>query len=152
MQLEAPIHSLAHALFFIRTDQLQEANRFAKLGLEQNGLDSSWIDAAFLGFEQAEARQQSIDLIADLSSQGLLPPTVEITLWALYSEVDRAMKVARRLEENVGILELEIIWVDEFTEFRRHPEFPDFVEAIGLNAYWSNAGCTLRDGKVYCDP
>jgi tetratricopeptide (TPR) repeat protein len=150
MQLEAPIHSLAHALFLIRTGQMQDAKRFAKLGLEQNGLDAGWVDAGFLGFEQADARQQSIDLIAELSANGVLPPTVEITLWALYAEVDRAMNLARSLEKNIGSLELEIIFIDEFEEFRRHPQFPDFVEAIGLNRYWQNTGCSWRDDKVHC--
>jgi DNA-binding winged helix-turn-helix (wHTH) protein/TolB-like protein/Tfp pilus assembly protein PilF len=150
MQLEAPIHSLAHALFLIRTNQIDDARRMAKLGLEQNGLESDWIDPAFLGFEQPESQQQSIDLIANLAADQRLPPTVEITLWALYGEVDRAMAVARRLEDNVGSLELEIIFIDEFADFRQHPEFPAFVEAIGLNTYWSNAGCTWRDDKVTC--
>ena len=150
MQLEAPIHSLAYSLFLIRTGQFASAASYAKLGLEQNGLPSGWVDDVFAGLQHEEQRQHAIDIVAQVSAGGELQETVELTLWALFDETDRAMRVARRLEQNRGILELEIIFVEEFRHFRQHPEFPAFVDAIGLNDYWANAGCSWLNDKVVC--
>lgn len=150
MQLEAPVHSLAYSLFLLRTAQFAEAAAYAKLGLEQNGLDSTWIDPVFLGLQNESERQQSIDIVAQISSQSGLPETVEMTLWTLFGEIDRAMDVAHRALANRGALELEVIYIDEFAAFRQHPGFADFVDAIGLNEYWDNAGCRWIDDRISC--
>lgn len=150
MQLEAPVHSLAYSLYLLRTGQVAEAARYARLGLEQNGLDSTWIDPVFRGLQNASERQQSIDIVVQIANQNALPDTVEMTLWTLFGEVDRAMGVARRALANRGALELEIIYIDEFKAFRQHAGFADFVAAIGLTDYWDKAGCQWIDDRIAC--
>jgi hypothetical protein len=68
----------------------------------------------------------------------------------LLGETDRAMAVARRLEETPGLFELELLFIDEFKPLREHAQFPAFVTAIGLSEYWDNAGCTWSPESVVC--
>jgi DNA-binding winged helix-turn-helix (wHTH) protein/TolB-like protein/Tfp pilus assembly protein PilF len=150
MNLQASIHSLAYSLYLIRRNDIDAAKTFAKAGLEQNNVDSSWVDPVFDGLKAGGDRQQSLGILGQLSGMGALPENVEMTLWQLFGEVGPAMAVARRLEETGGLFELEIIFMDEFASFRQHPDFPAFVNAIGLSRYWSNAGCVWSDDRVNC--
>jgi len=60
------------------------------------------------------------------------------------------MKIARRSEAGGALFEIEIIFIDEFREFRQHPEFMDFVDGLGLVDYWNSAGCTWVNDNVEC--
>ena len=91
-----------------------------------------------------------MDLLSELTAKGPFPATVEVALWNEFGEIDRAMSVARRVEQNPGALEIEIIFVEEFKTFRQHAEFPAFTEAIGLNDYWDNAGCAWQNDRILC--
>lgn len=150
MDLQASIHSLAYSLYLIRSDDIEGAKTFAKAGLAQNNVDSSWVDPVFDGLKAGGDRQRSIAILGQLSGMGALPENVEMTLWQLLGEVGLAMTVARRLEQTGGLFELEIIFIDEFDSFRQHPDFPDFVRAIGLTDYWSSAGCIWTNDHVEC--
>jgi len=150
MDLQASIHSLAYSLYLIRSGDVDGAKVFAKAGLEVNNVDSSWVDPVFDGLKADGDRQQSLAILGQLSGMGALPENVEMTLWQLFGEVGPAMTVARRLEETGGLFELEIIFIDEFKSFRQHPDFPEFVKAIGLTDYWSSAGCIWANDKLEC--
>jgi len=150
MDLHTPMHSMAYSLFLIRSGRIEEAKEQAKIALEQNDVDTRWVDPVFDGFAEAEKHQQAVDIVAQLSASNLLPETVELTLWALLDEPDRAMKVAQRLEETPGLFELELLFIEEFRPLREHVGFPAFTDAIGLTAYWSNAGCTWSPARVSC--
>lgn len=150
MNLQTPMHSMAFSLFLIRSGRIEDAKAQAKIALEQNDIDTQWIDPVFDGFVDAEKRQQSLDIVAQLSATNLVPENVELSLWVLLGEPDRAMAVARRLEETPGLFELELLFIEEFKSLREHAEFPAFVDAIGLTEYWNNAGCTWSPDKVTC--
>lgn len=150
MQLEAPIHNMAYSMFLIRTRQYEKAIALAKLGFQQGGLDTSWIDPVFAGFYQPERRQESMELFARLTASEPFPETIEVAIWNEFGDIDRAMRVARQTEQNPGALEMEIIFVDEFKAFRQHAEFPAFTRAVGLDAYWEKAGCSWQDDKISC--
>lgn len=150
MNLQASIHSLAYSLYLIRRGDIDGAKTYAKAGLDQNNVDSRWVDPVFDGLNEGGNRQQALGILGQLSAIGALPENVEMTLWQLFGEVDSAMTVARRLEAKGGLFELEIIFIDEFKSFRQHPEFPEFVNATGLTDYWKNAGCVWNDDRVEC--
>lgn len=150
MDLQASIHFLAYSLYLIRSGDVDGAKTFAKAGLDQNNVDSSWVDPVFDGLNDGGNREQSLSILNQLSGMGALPENVEMTLWQLFGEVGPAMTVARRLEQTGGLFELEIIFIDEFATFRQHPEFPEFIRAIGLTEYWLNAGCIWANDRVEC--
>ena len=151
MDLQASIHSLAYSLYLIRSGNVDGAKKYAKAGLDQNNVDSSWVDPVFDGLKEGGDRQQSIAILSQLSAMGALPENVEMTLWQLFGQTGEAMTVARRLEQQGGLFELEIIFIDEFASLRRHPDFPAFVDAIGLTDYWSSAGCIWSNDRVECN-
>jgi DNA-binding winged helix-turn-helix (wHTH) protein/TolB-like protein len=150
MDLQSPMHNMAYSLFLIRGGRIEEAKAQAKIALEQNNVVTSWIDPVFDGFTQVENRQHAINIVTKLSATNSLTENVELSLWALLGEPDRAMAVARRLEETPGLFELELLFIQEFKSLRQHADFPAFADAIGLTEYWSNAGCTWSPERVSC--
>ena len=150
MGLQASIHSLSYSLYLIRSGDIDGAKAFAKAGLQQNNVDARWVDPVFDGLKVGADVSRSLAILAQLADSGALPENVEMTLWMLFGEVDRAMQVARRLERQGGLFELEIIFIDEFAALRQHREFPAFVEAIGLTEYWLNAGCRWNADSLTC--
>ena len=150
MQLEAPIHNMAYSMFLIRTGQYDKAVTLAKLGFAQGDLPTDWVDPVFVGLHDAESRDASMQYLEELTAAGWFPKTIEVALWNEFGDIDRAMSVARNVEQNPGALELDIIFVEEFKAFRQHPEFAEFTEAIGLNEYWDSAGCKWLDDKIHC--
>jgi DNA-binding winged helix-turn-helix (wHTH) protein/TolB-like protein len=151
MNLRASIHSLAYSLYLIRSGDIDGAITYAKAGLDQNNVDSSWVEPVFDGLRNDGDRGRSLAILTQLSTMGVLPENVEMTLWQLFGQVEQAMAVARRLEDQGGLFELEIIFIDEFAGLRQHPDFPAFVDAIGLTDYWSSAGCIWENDRVQCN-
>jgi len=149
-ELDAPIHSLAYSLYLIRTRDFGEARARIKRALEEFDLDTSWVDPIIDGVEDPEMRVQALGILDELQDSGQMPDNVIMTLSVLLGDLDRAMDVALGLASGDSVFEIEIIYVDEFREFRRHPRFGDFVESVGLQSYWDDAGCTWLEDRVVC--
>lgn len=150
MNLLSPIHDLAYALFKIRQGRTDEARDLAKAGLEKYGADNSWVDPVFDGIEDPTLRDQAHRLVSDMSASGQLPARVEITLWALLNDADRAMQVARRLESEGEVFEAELLFIPQFQQLREHPDFPALMDAIGLTEYWDSVSCQWQQHALHC--
>ncbi|HSD68394.1 MAG TPA: winged helix-turn-helix domain-containing protein [Woeseiaceae bacterium] len=151
MNLLSPIHDLAYALFRIRQGRTDEARELAKAGLQKYAADNRWVDPVFDGFEDPEKRELAHQLVSDLAAKGQLPARVEITLWALLNDADRAMLVARRLETEGEVFEAELLFIPQFELLRNHPDFAALMDDIGLTEYWNSVGCRWLEGAVHCD-
>jgi DNA-binding winged helix-turn-helix (wHTH) protein/TolB-like protein/Tfp pilus assembly protein PilF len=150
MELDAPIHSLAYSLYLIRTGEFGEARARIKRALEEFNLDTSWVDPIIDGVEYPALRDQAIGMLGQLQNTGQMPDNVIMTLSVLLEDIDRAMAVARGLASGDSVFEIEIIYVDEFRDFRRHEQFGEFVEMVGLQDYWDGAGCAWIEDRVVC--
>lgn len=151
MNFQAPIHDLAYALFKIRQGRTDEARDLAKAGLAKFAADNRWVDPVFDGFEDPALYEQAHRLVSDLSGAGQLPARVEITLWALLNDADRAMQVARRLETEGEVFEAELMFIPQFEPLRNHPGFGNLMDAVGLTEYWNSVGCRWEQGELRCE-
>ena len=150
MELEASIHSLAYSLFLIRTGQFSAAAVMATRAMEAISLPSDWVDPVFAGIADQAERAPALARLGTLHDAGEIPANIILTLSVLLGDVDRAMQVARGLATGESVFETEIIFIEEFREFRQHPGFAAFAREIGLEAYWDEAGCRWQDDSVVC--
>ena len=60
------------------------------------------------------------------------------------------MDMARRLVSDPDYFETELLFLDEFGIVRRHPDFPQLLDDLGLTAYWASVGCAWRNDRVEC--
>ena len=150
MGLESFAHSLMYSLLLYREGRFDEAKANGRKGLELNNADASWFDLMIDGSQGLDMRQQGMETFTRISDKHALPPNAEMFFWMLLDDTDQAMTIARRLEQEAGLYELELIFTEEFRAFRQHREFEDFVTAVGLTEYWSSAGCAWLDDELRC--
>lgn len=148
------IHNLAYTLFLIREQRLSEARQKVKQALESYGQPTAWVDPVFDGMTNSVDEAGPGNIVAAISTasaSGALPMNIELTLWALLGQGDKAMEAAWTLYEEGEFYEVEIIYLDEFRVLREHEEFPKLLESLGLTEYWASIGCRWDDSSVICD-
>ncbi len=150
-EYEAPVHDLAFSLFNIRSGNIDKAISEAVIGLEKYGLDSSWVATVFEGMHNPDLREEAHSVVEQLAKGDHLAPRVEISLWAILGDGDRAMQVARRLQNSGEIFEAELMFIPQFSVLREHPDFPSLLDAIGLTDYWHDNGCEWQSDHVDCE-
>lgn len=150
MDLGASIHSLAYSLYLLRTGQVDEAKIRTRRGFDALNLDSTWVDPVFDGIVDERVRADAILLLDDLYAAGDIPDNVMMTLSVLLGNPDRAMEVGLAAKTEGAVFELEIIYIDEFREFRQHPRFGEFVRRVGLQDYWDATGCRWINDRIVC--
>ena len=150
MDLGASIHSLAYSLYLLRTGQVEEAKIPTRQGFDALNLDSSWVGPVFDGIVDESVRADAIALLDDWYAAGAVPDNVMMTVSVLLGNTDRAMEVGLASKTEGAVFELEIIYIDEFREFRQHPRFQEFVERVGLQDYWDATGCEWVSDRIVC--
>jgi TolB-like protein/Tfp pilus assembly protein PilF len=148
------IHNLSYTLFLIRQQRLDEARRKAKEALQSYGQSTEWVDAVFEGLMQSGDETNLDWMVTSISSaaeSGALPRNIELTLWALLEQGDKAMDAAWALKESGEYFEVEIIYLDEFRVLRSHDDFPELLNSLGLIDYWNSIGCYWHGDRVMCD-
>ena len=148
------IHNLSYTLFLIREQRIDEARQKAKEALLSYSQPTGWVDAVFNGFMNAsdpESLGETVAAISAAAKSGALQKNIELTLWALLGQGDKAMAAAWDLQESGEFYEIEIIYLDEFKVLREHEEFPALLQALGLTNYWSSIGCRWNNDHVLCD-
>ena len=157
VEFDAAVHVLAYSLFLLESNApVADIKGYARAGFEQvagNGVDSSWMDPVIDGIVNEEDRRRAVGVLEQAAATGQVPANVELTLWVLLGEIDRAMALAHRTENPRtagGLFEQELIFIRLFKPFREHPEFMDFLAGVGLTDYWAEAGCVWADDELTC--
>jgi DNA-binding winged helix-turn-helix (wHTH) protein/TolB-like protein/Tfp pilus assembly protein PilF len=150
-EYEAPVHDLAYSLFHIRNGDYDKAESEAIIGLEKYGSDSSWVTPVFEGMRNPDKRNEALAIVEQIAAGNDLIAKAEISLWVLLGDADRAMEVARRMEDSGEIFEAELMFIPQFSILREHPDFPSLLDSIGLTEYWSDNGCEWQSDHVVCE-
>lgn len=153
-QVGSWIHNLAYTLFLMRENRIDEARKKAKEALRSYGQATEWVDSVFDGLMAPADEASQGKMLASISSaaaSGDLPANIELTLWAFLGRGDEAMEAAWALQNAGEFYEVEIIYLNEFRVLREHPEFPEFLNALGLTEYWASIGCHWDGDRVVCD-
>jgi DNA-binding winged helix-turn-helix (wHTH) protein/TolB-like protein/Tfp pilus assembly protein PilF len=153
-QVGSWIHNLSYTLFLMREQRMDEARQKAKEALESFGQATDWVDPVFDGLINASDADSMPGTVASISAaaeSGALPTNIELTLWAVLGQGDKAMAAAWELKESGDYFEVEIIFLDEFRVLREHGEFPELLQSLGLTEYWDSIGCEWDGSSVICD-
>ncbi|MDH4256377.1 MAG: winged helix-turn-helix domain-containing protein [Gammaproteobacteria bacterium] len=151
MRLDAPIHYLAYSLYLVRVGEIDTAKLVARATLEKNQMKSGWTDTIIDGIADPALRPAAVELFEQVAASGLLPRYIQVTVWALLDEADRAMDAARQIDAWGESFELEVIFSPDLAVLRAHPDFPLLLERSGLNAYWLEIGCAWEGGRLACE-
>jgi len=147
----APVHLMSYAMFLIRDQRMNEARAVARRAMTLYKEDVTWVDPVFDELEKDPLSESTLAVLEEYSARGVIPPPVLITFWVLAEQVDQAMMMTRRLVDDADYFEIELIYLDEFRILREHADFPQFLDDIGLTAYWESVGCEWTVEAVVCN-
>jgi TolB-like protein/DNA-binding winged helix-turn-helix (wHTH) protein len=89
-----------------------------------------------------DQRKRALSAAREARSQGqVILPRLEFGLWILLGGIDEAYETFERLSgSSRHYLQLEFVFTDEGTEFRRDPRFEQLAREIGWHSYWDRFG------------
>ena len=64
--------------------------------------------------------------------------------------LDGAMRVARLLESEGEVFEMDLLFIPEVAPLREHPGFGPLLDALGITDYWRARGCTWTGKSAVC--
>ena len=144
------IHDLAAALFLARVGELERATESARTALRKSGLEDDWVGPFMAGIDDPDKKEAARQIVEELSARRALPGNIELTLWVLLGDADRAMRMARTALVEPSAFDTELLFIEDFRALREHPEFPKLIDELGLTAYWRETGCRWDGERVSC--
>jgi DNA-binding winged helix-turn-helix (wHTH) protein/TolB-like protein len=159
MSVGSPIHHFAHTMFLIRENRLEAARASTKYALSLlPALNDWWVDAVFDGLanpDDQEIRAIAFETVRKMVVAGE-PPYVTMIIWALFDRPDEVMAIATHVVESETLYahesaQIELFYLDELSEFRKHKDFFKLLQILGLVDYWKSIGCRWSTDQVQCD-
>jgi DNA-binding winged helix-turn-helix (wHTH) protein/TolB-like protein len=145
-------HVLGYAFALIQTGQLAKAQSITMGAVTKAGADTSWVAPVFAAFQDPGETAAALDALNQSSAAKQILPIVELTARALLGDFDGAMRVARLLEQPGEAFEMDVLFMPELRELRRHPDFMPLMERLGIRDYWRSKGCAMENDRVQCRP
>ena len=145
------IHIMAHALLLQRGGQGDRSRDLTFAAAEMEGVPNDWIDPVYRALAEPGYASDSLAVIDEMWERGLVIPHIVLLVRSLLGDIDGAMEVARKLDEQPGeYFSMEILFIDELAPLRAHPEFMLLLENLGVVGHWQNVGCTWGDDQLRC--
>lgn len=153
MNLGAPIHLMSYALFLIRDKRIDEAREVARAAMILYEIDASWVDPVFDELLKDATAASMASVLDEYAARNLMQPVALVTFRAMAGQAELAMEIAWKLVDDPRFFEMELIYLDEFKSMRQHPDFPRFLDEVGLSEYWASVDCRWSpiDDQVVCD-
>ncbi len=69
----------------------------------------------------------------------------------LLGDIDGALDVARLLQGEGEIFEMDLLFISETEPLRAHPGFAELAESLGLADYWMSSACVWTVAALECN-
>jgi DNA-binding winged helix-turn-helix (wHTH) protein/TolB-like protein/Tfp pilus assembly protein PilF len=146
------IHDMAFALFLKRTGQLDKSRTMTLAAATAGKYETSWINPVYTALAEPtpENAQAALAAINTTWEEGNVIPHIVILVRTLLGDVEGAMAIARLLDNPGETFSMEILYIDELAPLRRHPEFIQLLDSLGVVSHWDDVGCRWEDDEVRC--
>ncbi len=146
----APIHILGYAFILIQTGQIRRAQELAMATVQEMGASTDWVEPVFDAFADPSKSAAGLAALNAAAAKEPVALEIELTVRTMLGDLDGAMRIAERLEEPGEVFQMDMLFIPELKELRRHPGFMPLMERLGISAYWKSKGCTWKDDHVSC--
>ena len=145
-----PVHILGYAFILIQTGQIRQAQQLAMDTVQAMGASTDWVAPVFDAFVDPDKSSAALAALNAAAAKQPIAPVIELTVRTMLGDLDGAMRIAERLEEPGEVFQMDMLFIPELKELRRHPDFMPLMDRLGISAYWENKGCTWKDDHVSC--
>lgn len=146
-----PTHMMGYALFLFREGRSAQAYDISREAARVRGGSESWIDPVFAALDDASLRDTALAAVDEAVSQDDISRQIEFIVRTVLGDLDGAMSVARLLESEGEVFEMDLLFIPEVEPLREHPEFGSLLDALGIADYWRARGCTWTGAGAVCE-
>ncbi len=143
-------HILSYAFILIQTGQVQKAKNLAMSATQMAGASTDWVEPVFDAFSNPTKAGAALDALNDVSAVESMNPRVEFMVRALLLDLDGAMGIAERLVEPGEAFEMDMLFIPQLSDFRRHADFMPLMDKLGITRYWQSEGCAWDGDQASC--
>jgi tetratricopeptide (TPR) repeat protein len=144
-------HMMGYALFLFREDRSDEAYELSYQVARVAGGSEGWIDPVFAALADETYRAAAVAAVDVAASQDGISKQIEFIARAVLGDLDGAMRVARLLESEGEVFEMDLLFIPEVEPLREHPDFGELLDALGITEYWRVRGCTWTGKSAVCE-
>ena len=145
-----PTHTMGYALFLFREGRSDEAYEVTREAAQMAGGTEAWIDPVFAALDDATQRDAALAAVDAAATQDGISKQIEFIVRVVLDDLDGAMRVARLLESEGEVFEMDLLFIPEVQPLREHPEFESLLDALGITEYWRARGCAWTGTGAVC--
>lgn len=146
-----PTHTMGYALFLFREGRSAEAYELTRKAAQMAGGSEAWIDPVFAALDDAAVYDAALVAVDAASAEDGISPQIEFIVRTVLGDLEGALRVARRLESEGEVFEMDLLFIPEVQPLREHPDFGNLLDALGISAYWISRGCTWTGAGAVCE-
>jgi DNA-binding winged helix-turn-helix (wHTH) protein/TolB-like protein len=146
-----PTHTMGYALLLVREGRSAEAYEAARDAVRMASGSDDWIDPVFAALDDETNRAAAVAAVDEAASQDGISEQFEFIVRTVLGDLDGAMSIARRLESEGEVFEMDLLFIPEVAPLREHPEFAKLLDALGISDYWRAQRCTWTGRIAVCD-
>jgi DNA-binding winged helix-turn-helix (wHTH) protein/TolB-like protein/tetratricopeptide (TPR) repeat protein len=144
-------HTSGYALFLFREGRSDEAYELIRDAARMAGGSEDWIDPVFAALEDETHRDAALAAVDAAAAQDGISKRIEFIARTVLGDLDGAMRVARLLESEGEVFEMDLLFIPEVEPLREHPDFDSLLDALGITDYWRARGCTWTGASAVCE-
>jgi len=142
---------MGYALFLFREGRSAEAYELSKQAAQMAGGSEAWIDPVFAALDDPALRETAVAAVDDAAAGDDISRQIEFITRTVLGDLDGAMSVARLLESEGEVFEMDLLFIPEVAPLRERPDFAELLEALGIADYWRARGCAWTGASAACD-
>jgi tetratricopeptide (TPR) repeat protein len=146
-----PTHTMGYALFLFREGRSDEAYELTRQAAAMAGGSDAWIDPVFAALDDDSQSAAALAAVDEAVSQDAVSRQIEFIVRTVLGDLDGAMDVARRLESEGEIFEMDLLFIPEVEPLREHADFGSLLDALGISGYGRARGCTWTGAGAVCE-
>jgi DNA-binding winged helix-turn-helix (wHTH) protein/TolB-like protein len=146
-----PTHTMGYALFLFREGRSDEAYEVTREAAQMAGGTEAWIDPVFAALDDETQRDAALAAVDAAATQDGISRQIEVIVRVVLGDLDGAMNVARLLQSEGEVFEMDLLFIPEVQPLREHPGFGELLDALGITEYWRARGCTWTGAGAVCE-
>ena len=146
-----PTHIMGYALFLFREGRSAEAYEQAVEAARVAGDSEAWIDPVFAALDDDTHLAAALAAVDIAAAENGISRQIEFIVRTVLGDLDGAMNVARLLESEGEVFEMDLLFIPEVEPLREHPEFGNLLDALNISDYWRARGCDWTGTSAVCE-
>jgi DNA-binding winged helix-turn-helix (wHTH) protein/TolB-like protein len=146
-----PTHTMGYALFLFREGRSEEAYEVTREAAQMAGGTGAWIDPVFAALDDETQRDAALAAVDAAAMEDGISRQIEFIVRVVLGDLDGAMNVARLLQSEGEVFEMDLLFIPEVEPLREHPDFGGLLDALGITDYWRTRGCTWTGTGAICE-